>query len=110
MKPAPYGGYLFRQTPTPSVGVLRKVQRHPRKGHPCSYIAILPAGAMCQCSLSGVRLDHSLTRSALLAVSLSVDAQYWEPVERSLPRVRRRVVLGRRGGGLSCSGSNLAHK
>lgn len=81
MKPAPYGGYLFRQTSTLSLGQLREVRQRPLKGQPCSHIANLAAGAMCQCSLSGIRIYHSLTRSAPVAPSLSIEAQCWEPVE-----------------------------
>lgn len=84
MKPAPYESYLFRQTSTLSLGQLREARPRPLKGQPCSHIAILAAGTMCQCSLSGIRMYHSLARSAPVALSLSIEAQYWEPVEQSV--------------------------
>lgn len=108
MKPTPHWGYLFRQTSTLFLGHLRDVRPCPLKGQPRSHIAILAGGLVCQCSLSGIHISHSLARPAPQALSVSVMTQYWEPVEHSLPYKTPGALW--RGGGLSCSGSNLGHK
>lgn len=64
---------------------------------------------MCQCSLSGVWIYHSLAHSALVALSLSIEAQHRELVEHSWP-CKTPGVLRRDGGGLSWCRSNLAPK
>lgn len=60
----------------------------------------------CQCSLSSIRIYHSLAHSALVALSFTIKTGYWEVVERSLPP----CALRRDVWGLSCCRSNLAHK
>lgn len=60
----------------------------------------------CQCSLSSIRIYHSLAHSGLVALSFTIKTGYWEVVERSLPP----CALRRDVWGLSCCRSNLAHK
>lgn len=109
MRPAPHWAYLFRQTATRFLGQLSELRPRSLKRQPCSHAAILAGGMVCQCSLSGIRIYHSLARPALLAPSVSIMTQYWKPVEHSLP-CKMPGALKRNAGGLSCSRSNLAHK